>query len=95
MADGRERLDLLDYEDLSVRASLATVVSALRSDNEVAGRLLALLGAASDALRQPERVARQLGIPGARLRRTLEDLAAAPTVAAHPTTGWRVDPVAA
>ncbi|WP_346533198.1 BTAD domain-containing putative transcriptional regulator [Micromonospora sp. DPT] len=122
LADRRERLDLLDYEDLSVRHSLATVVAAVRADDEVAGRLLTLLGAAPDALLQPERVARQLGISGPRLRRTLDDLAdahlvhpdepggyrlpalvreyaaelaAVPTVAAHPATGWRVDQAAA
>ncbi|MEU4779335.1 hypothetical protein [Micromonospora sp. NPDC023633] len=75
LADGRERLDLLDYEDLSVRASLTTVVAAVRADDEVAGRILALLGATPDALLQPERVARQLGISAARLHRTLDDLA--------------------
>ncbi|MEU4382556.1 hypothetical protein [Micromonospora echinofusca] len=75
LADGRERLDLLDYEDLSVRGSLTTAVAAVRADDEVAGRILALLGAAPDALRQPERVARQLGISAARLDRALDDLA--------------------
>ncbi|MER7415776.1 AfsR/SARP family transcriptional regulator [Micromonospora peucetia] len=83
LADGRERLDLLDYEDLSVRASLDTVVAAVRADDEVAGRLLALLGAAPDALRQPERVARQLGISGARMGRALDDLADAHLLQIH------------
>ncbi|MCX4388227.1 AfsR/SARP family transcriptional regulator [Micromonospora peucetia] len=82
-ADGRERLDLLDYEDLSVRASLDTAVAAVRADDEVAGRLLALLGATPDAVLQPERVARQLGISAARMRRTLDDLAEAHLVKAH------------
>ncbi|MFG3422496.1 BTAD domain-containing putative transcriptional regulator [Micromonospora sp. NPDC048063] len=122
LADRRERLDVLDYDDLSVRASLAAVVAAVRADDEVAGRLLALLGAAPDALLQPERVARQLGISAARMRRALDDLAdahlvcrdeqgrhrlpalvreyaaemaAEPTVAANPLTGWRVEPFAA
>ncbi|MER7473195.1 transcriptional regulator, partial [Micromonospora sp. NPDC000018] len=122
LADGRERLDVLDYDDLSVRASLAAVVAAVRADDEVAGRLLTLLGAAPDALLQPERVARQLGISAARLRRALDDLAdahlvcrdeqgrhrlpalvreyaaemaAEPTVAANPLTGWRVESFAA
>ncbi|MFG1891026.1 BTAD domain-containing putative transcriptional regulator [Micromonospora sp. NPDC049051] len=83
LADGRERLDLLDYEDLSVRTSLDTVVAAVRADDDVAGRILALLGAAPDALRQPERVARQLGISAARLHRTLDDLADAHLLQAH------------
>ncbi|WP_433386321.1 hypothetical protein [Micromonospora sp. KLBMP9576] len=124
LADGRERLDLPDYEDLSARASLDTAVAAVRADDEAAGRLLALLGARPDALLQPERVGRQLGISAARMRRTLDDLAdahllqvrrtepgghllpalvreyaaelaAVPTVAAHPLTGARVDPRAA
>ncbi|MEU6073588.1 BTAD domain-containing putative transcriptional regulator [Micromonospora sp. NPDC047074] len=83
LADGRERLDLLDYEDLSVRASLHTAVAAVRADDEVAGRLLALLGATPDALLQPERVARQLGISAARMRRTLDELAEAYLVKPH------------
>jgi hypothetical protein len=122
LADGRERLDVLDYDDLSVRGSLAAVVAAVRADDEVAGRLLALLGAAPDALLQPERVALQLGISAARMRRALDDLAdahllcrdeqeqhrlpalvreyaaemaAEPTVAATPLTGWWVESFAA
>ncbi|MER6757932.1 BTAD domain-containing putative transcriptional regulator [Micromonospora echinofusca] len=83
LADGRERLDLLDYEDLSVRGSLTTAVAAVRTDDEMAGRILALLGAAPDALRQPERVARQLGISAARLDRALDDLADAHLLQPH------------
>ncbi|MEU5943244.1 AfsR/SARP family transcriptional regulator [Micromonospora sp. NPDC047548] len=90
LADGRERLDLLDYEDLSVRASLATVVAAVRSDDEAAARLLTLLGAAPDALRRPERVARQLGITGTRLRRTLDDLLDAHLVQRDEPGGYRL-----
>ncbi|SCG69489.1 AfsR/SARP family transcriptional regulator [Micromonospora halophytica] len=74
LADGREQLDLLDYEDLSVRASLATVVAAVRAEDEVAGQLLTLLGAAPDAPLQPDRAARQLGVSAPRLRRALDDL---------------------
>ncbi|MGN9805036.1 BTAD domain-containing putative transcriptional regulator [Micromonospora sp. L32] len=122
LADGREQLDLLDYEDLSVRASLAAVVAAVRAEDEVAGQLLVLLGAAPDAPLQPDRAARQLGVSASRLRRALDDLVdahlvhrdepgryrlpglvreyaaeltAARPVAAHPLTGWRVDPLAA
>ncbi|MGK5441501.1 BTAD domain-containing putative transcriptional regulator [Micromonospora sp. URMC 105] len=122
LADGREQLDLLDYEDLSVRASLAAVVAAVRAEDEVAGQLLMLLGAAPDAPLQPDRAARQLGVSAVRLRRALDDLVdahlvhrdepgryrlpglvreyaaeltAAPPFAAHPLTGWRVDPLAA
>ncbi|MFG2056124.1 BTAD domain-containing putative transcriptional regulator [Micromonospora sp. NPDC048930] len=72
LGDGRGRLDLLAYEDLSVRASLATGVAAVRSDDEVAGRLLELLAA------QPgtpvESVATQLGVSPQRVHRALDDL---------------------
>ncbi|MER5337386.1 hypothetical protein [Micromonospora sp. NPDC002717] len=90
LADGRERLDLLDYEDLSVRASLATVVAAVRADDEVAGRLLALLGTAPDVLFQPERVVRQVGTSAARLRRALDNLADAYLVHRDEPGGYRL-----
>ena len=54
------RLDLLDLmTDLSVRDGLATGSAAVRADDEVAGRLLALLGAAPDdrAAARPGRAA--------------------------------------
>ncbi|SCL19957.1 DNA-binding transcriptional activator of the SARP family [Micromonospora pallida] len=90
LGDGRERLDLLDYEDLSVRRSLDSVVAAVRAEDEVAGRLLVLLGAAPDALLQPERVTRQLGISSARLRRTLDGLADAHLVQPDESGGCRL-----
>ncbi|MGW5669100.1 winged helix-turn-helix transcriptional regulator [Micromonospora sp. NPDC003776] len=65
-------MDLLAYEDLSVRASLATGVAAVRSDDEVAGRMLELLAA------QPgtpvEAAADQLGVSPQRVHRALDDL---------------------
>ncbi len=72
--DGRARLDLLSFGDLSVRASLAAHVAALRSADEVVGRLLALLGQSPDAAVVPERTAVRLGIPAGRVWRALEDL---------------------
>lgn len=89
-ADGRERLDLLDYEDLSVRRSIDTVVAATHTEDETAGPLLTMLGAVPDALLQPERVAQQLGISSARLRRTLDDLADAHLVHLDESGGYRL-----
>ncbi|MFI0797086.1 BTAD domain-containing putative transcriptional regulator [Micromonospora rubida] len=90
LADGRERLDLLDYEDLSVRRSIDTMAAALRAEDEMVGPLLALLGGAPDAPLQPERVARQLGISSARLRRTLDDLTDAHLVYLEEPEGYRL-----
>lgn len=119
LRDRHDRLDLLAYEDLSVRASLAAGVAAVRSGDEVAGRLLELLGESPDAPALPERTAALLGVSAQRARHALErlvdshlihrderggyrlpalvrdyvvELAAVPQ---HPSTGWRVDPVAA
>ncbi|MFR9780493.1 BTAD domain-containing putative transcriptional regulator [Micromonospora sp. MS34] len=72
LGDGRGRLDLLAYEDLSVRASLATGVAAVRSDDEVAGRLFELLAAQPDT--PVERAATQLGVSPQRVHRALDDL---------------------
>ncbi|MEV6811996.1 BTAD domain-containing putative transcriptional regulator, partial [Micromonospora sp. NPDC051296] len=72
--DGRARLDLLSFGDLSVRASLAAHVAALRSADEVAGRLLVLLGQSPDGAVVPERTAVRLGVPVGRVWRALEDL---------------------
>ncbi|MGC4897415.1 BTAD domain-containing putative transcriptional regulator [Micromonospora sp. DT31] len=72
LGDGRGRLDLLAFEDLSVRASLATGVTAVRSDDEVAGRVLELLAAEPGTL--VEAAADQLGVTAHRVRRALDDL---------------------
>lgn len=72
LGDGRGRLDLLAYEDLSVRASLATGVAAVRSDDEVAGRMLELLAARPDT--PVETAATQLGVSPQRVHRALDDL---------------------
>lgn len=51
--------------------------------DDVAGRLLALLGARPDALHSPEGAARQLGISTARVHRALDELAAAHLIEAR------------
>ncbi|MGQ5263239.1 AfsR/SARP family transcriptional regulator [Micromonospora sp. ZYX-F-536] len=71
---GPDRLDLLAYEDLSVRASIAVGVAAVRSDDEVAGRLLELLAIQPDHPALLDRAATQLGVSTQRLRRALEGL---------------------
>ncbi|MFJ6167340.1 BTAD domain-containing putative transcriptional regulator [Micromonospora orduensis] len=74
LRDGPDRLDLLAYEDLSVRASLAAGVAAVRSDDEVAGRLLELLATQPDHPAVLDRAATQLGVSTQRVRRALEGL---------------------
>ncbi|WP_433113861.1 BTAD domain-containing putative transcriptional regulator [Micromonospora sp. CA-246542] len=74
LRDGPDRLDLLAYEDLSVRASLAAGVAAVRSDDEVAGRLLELLATQPDHPALLDHAAAQLGVSTRRLRRALEGL---------------------
>ncbi|MCZ7428544.1 AfsR/SARP family transcriptional regulator [Micromonospora sp. WMMA1949] len=72
LGDGRARLDLLAYEDLSVRASLATGVAVVRSDDELAGRMLELLAARPGT--PVHTAADQLGVSPQRVHRALDDL---------------------
>ncbi|WP_143728169.1 hypothetical protein [Micromonospora cremea] len=88
--NSRDRLDLLAYEDLSVRASLAKGVAAVRTDDEVAGRLLELLGASPDAPIVVERTAAQLGASAQRVRQALEHLADAHLVQREGPGGYRL-----
>ncbi|MFF5056200.1 BTAD domain-containing putative transcriptional regulator [Micromonospora sp. NPDC000663] len=74
LRDGSDRLDLLAYEDLSVRASLAAGVAAVRSDDEVAGRLLEFLATQPDHPALLDWAAAHLGVSNQRLRRALEGL---------------------
>ncbi|MDZ5443989.1 AfsR/SARP family transcriptional regulator [Micromonospora sp. 4G57] len=90
VGDGQDRLDLLAYEDLSVRESLATGVAAVRSDDEVAGRLLELLGASPDAPARVDRAAAQLGVSAHRVRRALEELADAHLIQCEGPGGYRL-----
>ncbi|MFG2068425.1 BTAD domain-containing putative transcriptional regulator [Micromonospora tulbaghiae] len=72
LGDGRGRLDLLAYEDLSVRASLAAGVAVVRSDDELAGRMLELLAARPGT--PVHTAADQLGVSPQRVHRALDDL---------------------
>ncbi|WP_073839174.1 AfsR/SARP family transcriptional regulator [Micromonospora sp. CB01531] len=74
LGDDRHRLDLLADGDLSVRASLASIVAAVRAEDEVAGQLLELLGAHSDAPELADRAAAQLGVSTQRILRALDSL---------------------
>ncbi|MEH0825752.1 MULTISPECIES: AfsR/SARP family transcriptional regulator [unclassified Micromonospora] len=71
--DGRGRLDLLIYDDLSMRASLATGVAVI-SEDEVAGRLLELLGASPELEAVVDQASAQMGVSTQRVRQALEDL---------------------
>ncbi|OKI58007.1 hypothetical protein A6A27_07150 [Micromonospora sp. CB01531] len=68
----RHRLELLADEDLSVRASLASTVAAVRA--EVAGRLLELIGAHPDAPALMDRAAAELNVSTQRVQRALDSL---------------------
>ncbi|MER7333986.1 MULTISPECIES: AfsR/SARP family transcriptional regulator [unclassified Micromonospora] len=74
LADRQGRLDLLAYEDLSVRASLAAGVAVVRTEDEVAGLLLELLGACPEAPAEVDQAATQLGVTSQRVHKALEDL---------------------
>ncbi|MER7441507.1 AfsR/SARP family transcriptional regulator [Micromonospora avicenniae] len=90
LRDGRDRLDLLAYEDLSVRARLATGVAAVRFADEVAGRLLEQLGEAPDAPVLPERSAARLGVSVHRVWQALEELADAHLLRRDDPAGYRL-----
>ncbi|MFU8854668.1 BTAD domain-containing putative transcriptional regulator [Micromonospora sp. SL1-18] len=74
LGEDRHRLDLLADEDLSVRASLASTVAAVRAEDEIAGPLLELLGAYPDTPALVDRAAAQLGVSTQRIRRALDSL---------------------
>lgn len=90
LGDGRGRLDLLAYEDLSVRASLAIGVAVVRSEDEVAGRLFELLGASPEAPAVVDRAATQLGVSSQRVRQALEDLVEAHLLYRDGPGGYRL-----
>ncbi|MBQ0901309.1 AfsR/SARP family transcriptional regulator [Micromonospora sp. U21] len=90
LGDGRGRLDLLTYEDLSVRASLATGVAVVRSEDEVAGRLFELLGASPEAPAMVDRAATHLGVSSQRVRQALEDLVEAHLLYRDGPGGYRL-----
>ncbi|SCF08409.1 DNA-binding transcriptional activator of the SARP family [Micromonospora purpureochromogenes] len=88
--DAQARLDLLAFGDQSVRASLAAGVAAVRSGDEVAGRILALLGETPDAAAAPDRTAARLGVSAERVWRALEDLVDAHLVSRDERAGYRL-----
>ncbi|RKN21999.1 hypothetical protein D7147_04420 [Micromonospora musae] len=90
LLDGHDRLDLLAYEDLSVRARVATAVAAVRFADEVAGRLLEQLGEAPDAPVLPERSAARLGVSVHRVWQALEELADAHLLRRDDPAGYRL-----
>ncbi len=74
VGDGRGRLDWLAHGDLSMRDRLATGYAAVRSEDEVAGRLFELLGGAPDGQLLPDGAAARLGVNTERAWRALEEL---------------------
>ncbi|MFD2767081.1 AfsR/SARP family transcriptional regulator [Micromonospora eburnea] len=90
LGDDRHRLDLLADEDLSVRASLASTVAAVRAEDELAGPILALLGAHPDTPDLVDRAATQLGVSTQRIRRALDSLVDAHLLAPDGSAGHRL-----
>ncbi|MEH1057234.1 transcriptional regulator [Micromonospora sp. CPCC 206171] len=74
LGDGRDRLDLLACEDLSVRASLAKGVAAICGDSEVANQLFKRLAESPDTPALVDALARQLGVSTVQVRRAVDDL---------------------
>lgn len=90
LTDGAGRLDLLTYDDLSVRASLAAGVAVVASEDKVAGQLLELLAAYPEAPAAVDRAAAHLGVPTQRIRRALEGLVDAHLVTRDGPTRYRL-----
>ncbi len=87
---GTSKLDLLSYDDLSVRASLAAAVAVVAAEDEVAGRLFELLAACPEAPAGVERAAAQLGESAERIRRAMEGLVDAHLVARDGAARYRL-----
>lgn len=87
---GGNTLDLLSYDDLSVRASLAAAVAVVASEDEVAGRLFELLAACPEAPAAVDRAAAQLGESTERIRRAMEGLVDAHLVARDGAARYRL-----
>ncbi|XBT81658.1 BTAD domain-containing putative transcriptional regulator [Micromonospora sp. HUAS YX12] len=87
---GGSKLDLLSYDDLSVRASLAAAVAVVASEDEVAGRLFELLAACPEAPAAVDRAAAQLGESAERIRRAMEGLVDAHLVARDDSARYRL-----
>ncbi|MGY4899303.1 BTAD domain-containing putative transcriptional regulator [Micromonospora aurantiaca (nom. illeg.)] len=87
---GGSTLDLLSYDDLSVRASLAAAVAGVASEDEVAGRLFELLAACPEAPAAVDRAAAELGESTERIRRAMEGLVDAHLVARDGAARYRL-----
>ncbi|KAB1908956.1 AfsR/SARP family transcriptional regulator [Micromonospora sp. AMSO1212t] len=87
---GGSKLDLLSYDDLSVRASLAAAVAVVASEDEVAGRLFELLAACPEAPAAMDRAAAELGESTERIRRAMEGLVDAHLVARDSSARYRL-----
>ncbi|MET7671449.1 AfsR/SARP family transcriptional regulator [Micromonospora luteifusca] len=90
IGDGRRRLDWLAHGDLSMRERLATGYAAVRSEDEVAGRLLELLGGAPDGQLLPDGAAARLGVNTERAWRALEELIDTHLVYLDELAGYRL-----
>ncbi|MGA4684058.1 BTAD domain-containing putative transcriptional regulator [Micromonospora sp. AB353] len=90
LAAGTSKLDLLSYDDLSVRASLAAAVAVVAAEDEVAGRLFALLAACPEAPAAVDRAAAQLGESTERIRRAMEGLVDAHLVVRDGSARYRL-----
>ncbi|SCL24616.1 AfsR/SARP family transcriptional regulator [Micromonospora inyonensis] len=90
LRDGRHRLDWLACDDLSVRERLATACAAVRAGDEVAGRIVEMLGGAPDEPAVPDGAAAQLGVSPARARRALEELVETHLASRAGSDGYRL-----
>ncbi|MEU8216613.1 BTAD domain-containing putative transcriptional regulator [Micromonospora taraxaci] len=90
IGDGRRRLDWLAHGDLSMRDRLATGFAAVRSKDEVAGRLIELLGSAPDGQLLPDSTAARLGVTAERVWRALEELIDTHLVYLDESAGYRL-----
>ncbi|MFC0003011.1 AfsR/SARP family transcriptional regulator [Micromonospora siamensis] len=90
LVDSRRRLDWLAHGDLSVRDRLAAGYAAVCAGDDVAGRLLEVLGSSTQAAALPERAAAQLGVSTHRLRLALENLVDAHLVVRDESDRYRL-----
>lgn len=90
LASEASRLDVLTYDDLSVRTSLATAIAAASSEDEMARPLLELLATRLTYPTSLDRAATRLGVSNQRIRQALEDLLDAHLVDMDPSGRYRL-----